>query len=114
MKVTGSNVIVNPDDDNIVVERRLGTSGEDVSVYRSTTAPTAKELINQGGTVIHGPLVPTEPNCSDPDFATHHALFGRGGFRSVPDHGALNIIPAARRENGMLVYVEDEDNIYQL
>jgi len=74
------------------------------------------EIINTGGTVIHSGLVPTEPGANDPGTATHYAIFGRGGYKSVPtiaDRDELLQYPS-RCEEGMLVYVEEDDQIYKL
>lgn len=64
------------------------------------------------GTVkISGPVSPTSP--SDV-YASHMALYGQGGFRSVKTIEDRDNIPPLRREEGMKVYVIDTDLEYRL
>ena len=48
------------------------------------------------------------------NFPTHYADFGYGGLRSVVDLNNRNLIPNARRDQGMLVFVISEDKYYRL
>lgn len=66
------------------------------------------------GTNVVAPILPFT---TEDEFATHLALYGKGGFRSVQTIEERDNIPAPRREEGMLVYVvndPNEINTYQL
>lgn len=58
------------------------------------------------GTNISAPVVPFT---TDDIFATHEAIYGKGGYRTVENVEDLEKIPAARLEEGMLVYVINDD-----
>ena len=47
------------------------------------------------------------------EYATHDEKYGVGGYRTVDSVSEMNAIPAARRKEGMLVYVKG-DKIYKL
>jgi len=53
------------------------------------------------------------PSDDTDTYPSHHAKWGKGGFRTVPDISSPLVgrdnIPADRREVGMVVYVEDSD-----
>jgi hypothetical protein len=55
-----------------------------------------------------------EPNDLSDKYPTHNEIYGKGGFRSVPDIAGRNGITPARRSTGMLVYVISEEKLYQL
>ena len=59
------------------------------------------------GTNISAPIVPFT---TDDIFATHEAMYGKGGYRTVENVEDLDKIPAARLEEGMLVYVINDDS----
>lgn len=63
------------------------------------------------GTNVAAPVVPFSTTDVHP---SHEAAYGKGGYRSVSDITARNAIPTARREAGMLAYVQSEGVIYQL
>lgn len=58
------------------------------------------------GTNLAAPIVPF----TDQDvYATHEAKYGKGGYRTVQNMTELRAIPTPRLEEGMLVYVMDDD-----
>jgi hypothetical protein len=63
------------------------------------------------GTNVAAPVVPFSTADVHP---SHEAAYGKGGYRSVANATQRNAIPAARREAGMLVYVQDTGVIFQL
>lgn len=63
------------------------------------------------GTILASSIVPTD---TQDTFATHLAIYGKGGLRTVNDIEERNQIPSLRREEGMLVYVINEKVLYQL
>jgi hypothetical protein len=63
------------------------------------------------GTNVAAPVVPFSTTDVHP---SHEAAYGKGGYRSVANITERNAIPTARREAGMLVYVQAEGVIYQL
>lgn len=63
------------------------------------------------GTVIGDKIVPSDSNDNYP---THAASLGLGGHRTVQDLTERNAILSSRLEEGMLVYVIDEQTTYQL
>lgn len=65
---------------------------------------------NQGTLVIST----IRPFDSNDVFPSHEAQYGKGGLHSVADITARNAITSARREEGMLVYVQNEDKYYTL
>ena len=65
----------------------------------------------KGTTKISGPVSPTSPADT---YASHMALYGQGGFRSVQTLTDRDDIPSLRREEGMKVYVIDLDLEYRL
>lgn len=62
------------------------------------------------GTNVASKIVPY--TYSD-EYATHDEKYGVGGYRTVDSVSEMNAIPAARRKEGMLVYVKG-DKIYKL
>lgn len=52
------------------------------------------------------------PYTDNDKYPTHFALYGKGGYRSVPTLSDMYNIPEERVEVGMLVYVEEMDRIY--
>lgn len=68
-------------------------------------------MVDLSGTKVLAQIVPPT---SDDTFPTHVDTYGKGGFRSVADAAAMAAIPAARRSEGMTVYVIDEDKGYRL
>jgi len=64
-----------------------------------------------GSVKITGFISPTDTNDS---FATHDAIYGKGGLRSVDTIDSRNAITTARRSEGMMVYVEANQKIYIL
>lgn len=63
------------------------------------------------GTNVIAPVVPFDTTDAHP---SHEARYGRGGYRSVASTQDRDAISAARRESGMLVFVEADGTIYQL
>jgi hypothetical protein len=63
------------------------------------------------GTNIVAPVVPLD---TADVHATHEALYGKGGYRTVATVSERDAIPAARREHGMLVFVTADGQRYQL
>lgn len=63
------------------------------------------------GTVLASPVVPSD---SLDTYPTHSAEYGKGGHKSVNNISDLNLIPLARREEGMTVYVIAEESDYRL
>ena len=53
------------------------------------------------------------PYTDSDEYATHDEKYGVGGYRTVDSVSEMNTIPAARRKEGMLVYVKD-DKYYRL
>ena len=53
------------------------------------------------------------PYTDSDEYATHDEKYGVGGYRTVDSVSEMNAIPAARRKEGMLVYVKG-DKIYKL
>lgn len=47
-------------------------------------------------------------------YPTHVDTYGKGGLRSVADNDARDAIPAARRSEGMFVYVNSTGTLYTL
>lgn len=65
---------------------------------------------------IKGVNIPSTivPFTTNDTYATHDAIYGKGGFRSVRTLAERNSIPQARRSAGMFVYVIAEDITYKL
>src|SRR5574344_1090360 len=64
-------------------------------------------MANINGTNISAPIVPF----TDSDiYATHEAKYGKGGYRTVENFSDLALIPEARLEEGMFVYVINDPN----
>lgn len=63
------------------------------------------------GTNVAAPVVPFSTTDVHP---SHEAAYGKGGYRSVANVTERNAIPTARREVGMLCYVQADGVIYQL
>ena len=53
------------------------------------------------------------PYTDSDEYATHDEKYGVGGYRTVDSVSEMNAIPAARRKEGMLVYVKN-DKYYRL
>ena len=68
-------------------------------------------MANLKGVNIPSTIVPFT---TDDTYATHDAIYGKGGFRSVRTLADRDNIPLARRSVGMLVYVISEDITYKL
>lgn len=62
------------------------------------------------GTNVSASIVPFT---TDDNYPTHRAVYGLGGWRTVADTTERDAIPAARREEGMIVFVKG-DKPYQL
>lgn len=61
------------------------------------------------GTNVAAAIVPfTEADA----FATHHAKYGKGGWRGVPTYADLALIPEGRLDDGMAVYVIETGVVY--
>lgn len=63
------------------------------------------------GTVIQSKIVPSDTNDL---YATHDALYGVDGWRSVADTTERDAISTARRRDGMVVYCQSDNTSYQL
>lgn len=68
-----------------------------------------EENTNLTGTLLISGIAPYK---STDNYPTHYAKYGKGGYRTVHDIIDLDNIPHERREEGMLVYVETDGNIY--
>jgi hypothetical protein len=64
-----------------------------------------------GGVPLGGFISPTD---SADNFPVTNPTYGLGGLRNVADITARNAIPAGRREQGMMVFVESESEYYSL
>lgn len=64
---------------------------------------------NLKGTTLYSAIVPT--NTSDV-YPTHHAIYGKGGFRSVQTKAERDQIPVERLEVGAKVLVCEEEETY--
>lgn len=62
------------------------------------------------GTVVITSIVPTS---TDDTYPTHHALYGKGGYRTVETLTDRDNLPADRLEEGCLVFVKSENTIYK-
>jgi hypothetical protein len=60
---------------------------------------------------VNGTLYPTTSGVSAEP--THNADYGLGGYRTVADSGARDDIPDAYLQDGMLVYLESNELVYQ-
>jgi hypothetical protein len=65
-------------------------------------------MANLNGTNILGAVVPFT---TDDVYSTHHAKYGKGGIRTVKDLTERDLIFSDRRENLMIVCVEDNSFI---
>jgi hypothetical protein len=63
------------------------------------------------GTNVGGMVAPTDSNDV---YATHNALWGKGGYRSVYDTAARNAIPVLRRDTGMAVFCYKDSTNWRL
>ena len=64
------------------------------------------------GTVkLTGPISPTD---TEDAYASHMALYGQGGYRSVATLAQRDLITDERREDGMVVYVIEDETEYRL
>ena len=68
-------------------------------------------MANLKGVNIPSTIVPFN---TEDTYPTHLAEYGKGGYRSCQTIADRDKIPAARREQGMLVYVVSEDVLYKL
>lgn len=59
-------------------------------------------------------LAPIAPSGTTDTYPTHMAAYGKGGLRTVANLAERDAIPAARREAGMLVWVDSEGVFYRL
>jgi len=64
-----------------------------------------------GGVPLGGFISPTD---SADTFPVTNPTYGLGGLRNVGSTADREAIPAQRREQGMMVYVQDEDKFYAL
>lgn len=60
-------------------------------------------MANIPGTNVASIIV---PNTSEDDYATHDALYGKGGYRSVATIADRDAIPSKRKDKGMIVNVQ--------
>jgi hypothetical protein len=63
------------------------------------------------GTTVIAPIVPGD---TTDVFPSHDAIYGRGGLTHADNVAARDAITAERRRAGMLCYVIDEEQLYQL
>jgi hypothetical protein len=63
------------------------------------------------GTKIQSKIVPSD---TADTYATHDAIYGVDGWRSVADTTERDAIPSARRRDGMVVYCQSNNTSYQL
>ncbi len=63
------------------------------------------------GLKVSAPIVPYSPIDVYP---THFSIFGKGGMKSVESIEERNTIPEERREEGMIVYVSEDQTAYAL
>lgn len=63
------------------------------------------------GTNVGSPIVPTDSNDVYP---THDAIWGKGGYRTVPNTTYRDAIPQLRRDTGMTVFCIADSTTYQL
>lgn len=67
-------------------------------------------MANINGTNLAAPIVPF----TDADvYPTHYAQYGHGGLRTVGTNANRDAIPMELRENGMLVFVDDNGKYYK-
>lgn len=64
-----------------------------------------------GGIKVTSFISPTDTTDT---FPTHDSVFGKGGLRTVDTTTSRDAIPAARRSEGMMVYVEADEKVYIL
>lgn len=67
--------------------------------------------IDLGAIPITGFISPTD---NTDVYPTHKDIFGKGGYRTVADLAARDIVTPERREEGMLVFVLSTNTMYQL
>jgi hypothetical protein len=67
--------------------------------------------IDLGAIPITGFISPTD---NTDVYPTHRDIFGKGGYRTVDDLAARDIVTPERREEGMLVFVLSTNTMYQL
>ena len=67
--------------------------------------------IDLGAIPITGFISPTD---NSDVYPTHRDIFGKGGYRTVVDLAARDIVTPERREEGMLVFVLSTNTMYQL
>lgn len=67
-------------------------------------------MANIPGTNVASIIV---PNTTDDDYATHDALYGKGGYRSVATIADRDAITAKRKDKGMIVNVQANNLNYQ-
>jgi len=68
-------------------------------------------MSNLAGTNLAAGIVPFT---TDDTYPTHDSVYGRGGHREVVTLAERDAIPAARRVQGMLVYVKEVDDTFKL
>lgn len=89
-------------------KRLIGAGAVLATVAALTVAVWAQSI---PGETVFDTIVPSSTNDTYP---THESQYGKGGLRTVATTNALALIPSARREVGMLVYVTNAGNYYQL
>lgn len=57
---------------------------------------------------------PISPYDSDDQYPSHLAIYGKGGHRTVATLEERDSISMERREQGMIVYVEENETVYAL
>lgn len=67
--------------------------------------------IDLGAIPITGFISPTD---NTDVYPTHRDIFGQGGYRTVDDLAARDLVTPERREEGMLVFVLSTNTMYQL
>lgn len=75
-----------------------------------TLSPKYNLMAEIKGTNVASKIV---PYTDSDEYATHDEKYGVGGYRTVDSVSEMNAIPAARRKEGMLVYVKN-DRYYRL
>lgn len=63
------------------------------------------------GTVVGGPIVPGDTGDT---YSTLDPTYQQGGLRTVADHTARDAISVARRQEGMLVYTQNDGKYWEL
>lgn len=92
-----------------MMNKRLIAAGAVLATVAALTVAVWAQSIP--GVTVFDTIVPSSTNDTYP---THESQYGKGGLRTVATTNALALIPSARREVGMLVYVTNSGNYYQL